>query len=110
MLDPVGRLELIETIKALNRTKGLTVLSITHDLEEVVNADRAIVLNMGEIIFNGKPNELFTNSKIVENASLDLPNIYKLRKLLESKKIKLNKDFYELESLVEELWASYSKM
>jgi energy-coupling factor transport system ATP-binding protein len=73
MLDPVGRREVIDTIEKLNREKGITVLSITHYMDEAARADRVIVLNDGQILLDGTPSEVFANEALLQEAGLELP-------------------------------------
>ncbi len=73
MLDPVGRREVIETIEKLNREKGITVISITHYMDEAARADRVIVLSDGEILLDGTPGEVFTHGRELREAGLELP-------------------------------------
>ncbi len=73
MLDPVGRREVVETIEKLNREKGITVLSITHYMDEAARADRVIVLSDGKILLDGTPGEVFTHGDTLRKAGLELP-------------------------------------
>ncbi len=73
MLDPVGRREVVETIERLNREEGITVLSITHYMDEAARADRVIVLSDGEILLDGTPGEIFSQGEILRRAGLELP-------------------------------------
>ena len=73
MLDPVGRREVIETIERLNREQGITVISITHYMDEAARADRVIVLSDGCLMLDGTPGEVFTHSDTLRRAGLDLP-------------------------------------
>lgn len=73
MLDPVGRREVLETIEKLNREEGITVLSITHYMDEAARADRVIVLSDGHLLLDGTPGEVFTHSDTLRKAGLDLP-------------------------------------
>ena len=63
MLDPNGRKEVIKTVRALNRKEGITVLLITHYMEEVIHADRVIVMDDGKIVMDGTPGEIFSRVK-----------------------------------------------
>ncbi|WP_096155944.1 MULTISPECIES: energy-coupling factor ABC transporter ATP-binding protein [Bacillus] len=102
MLDPHGRLEVIQTLQELRAALGLTVLSITHDLEEATKADRIIVLNNGQIFAEGTPKEVFAlGDKLVE-IGLDLPFALKLRMELQNHGIVLE-DTISNEGLMEEL-------
>ena len=73
MLDPVGRQEVLETIEKLNREEGITVISITHYMDEAARADRVIVLSGGRLMLDGTPGEVFTHSDTLRKAGLDLP-------------------------------------
>lgn len=73
MLDPVGRREVIETIEKLNREEGITILSITHYMDEAARADRVIVLSDGKVVLDGTPGEVFTHSRELCEAGLELP-------------------------------------
>lgn len=89
MLDPIGRREVIETIEKLNKEKGISVLTITHYMDEAVRADRVIVLNDGRIMFDGKPAEVFKHERELRAMGLDLPQCASLCRRLEEKGIKL---------------------
>ncbi len=78
MLDPKGRAEIVDTIISLNKEKGITVVLITHYMEEAENADRVIVMNDGVIIFDGKPKEIFKNVKQLKAVGLDVPQTTEL--------------------------------
>ncbi len=78
MLDPKGRAEIISTLHHLNKKKGITVILITHYMEEAENADRVIVMNDGEIINDGTPKEVFQNVKQLKEVGLDVPQTTEL--------------------------------
>ena len=84
MLDPVGRAEVIDTIRRLNKEQGITVVLITHPMSETINADRLIVMSAGRIIEDGKPAQVFANVQKLRDAGLTVPEttqlIYELRK------------------------------
>lgn len=73
MLDPSGRQEVMDTILRLNREQGITVLHITHYMNEAAMCDRVIVLNDGKVELDGKPSEVFTNVQMLEKMGLDVP-------------------------------------
>ena len=73
MLDPVGRREVVNTLEMLNRDKGITVLTITHYMDEAARADRVIVLDEGEILLDGTPDEVFSHERELRLAGLELP-------------------------------------
>ncbi len=73
MLDPKGRREIISTLLKLNREKGITVILITHYMEEAENADRVVVMNDGEIISDGSPKDIFKNVELLKSVGLDVP-------------------------------------
>ena len=78
MLDPKGRAEIIETLIHLNREKMITVILITHYMEEAENADRVIIMNDGEIIDDGTPKSVFCNVKKLKEVGLDVPQTTEL--------------------------------
>lgn len=73
MLDPSGRREVIETIKMLNREEGITIILITHYMDEAVQADRVVVIDNGEIRVDGTPNDVFKNVDRLKSMGLDVP-------------------------------------
>lgn len=73
MLDPMGRKEVLQTIEQLNRDSGITVLNITHHMDEAVRADRVIVINDGEIYMDGKPSDVFSHVDMLRGAGLEAP-------------------------------------
>ncbi len=84
MLDPIGRREIMDTIKRLNRDKNMTVVLITHYMEEAVEAKRVIIIDDGRIEFDGKPREIFPQVERMRKLGLDTPQatelVYELRK------------------------------
>ncbi len=84
MLDPKGRAEIISTLHRLNREKGITVVLITHYMEEAQNADRVIVMNDGKIIADDKPKVIFSDVESLKRVGLDVPQtaelLYNLKK------------------------------
>ena len=73
MLDPKGRREVIEVVKKLNKEQGMTVILITHFMDEALQAERAVVMHRGEVVMNGTPEEIFARSEELETFGLTLP-------------------------------------
>ncbi|AVK86665.1 energy-coupling factor ABC transporter ATP-binding protein [Lysinibacillus sp. B2A1] len=106
MLDPQGRGEVLQTVQTLRAETGLTVLSITHDLEEAMLADRILFMNDGKKFAEGTPVEIFAlGDKLVE-LGLDLPFAMKLSKLLQKEGVPLMGQHMTEEELVNDLWTS----
>lgn len=84
MLDPKGRAEIIDTLHRLNREKGITIVLITHYMEEAENADRVIVMNDGSIIADALPKIIFSDVEMLKSVGLDVPQtaelLYRLKK------------------------------
>lgn len=78
MLDPVGRAEIIDTVLRLNKKNGITVVLITHYMEEAEKADRVMVMNDGVIIADGKPKEIFKNVEQLKSVGLSVPQTTEL--------------------------------
>ncbi|OCA88521.1 energy-coupling factor ABC transporter ATP-binding protein [Pradoshia sp. D12] len=102
MLDPLGRSEVLGIIRELKEDKQLTVISITHDLEEAARADRMIVLNQGKIFAEGSPAEIFKLEEELVKLGLDIPFSIKLSKSLRENGIQVSDQITE-EGLVNEL-------
>ncbi|MBR6531852.1 MAG: energy-coupling factor transporter ATPase [Clostridia bacterium] len=84
MLDPHGRQEVMDTIQMLNKERGITVILITHYMDEAVKADRVVVMDKGEIVLDGVPRDVFKNVEKLKSLGLDVPQAtelaYRLRK------------------------------
>ena len=78
MLDPVGRQRVMETVHRLNREYGITVVMITHYMEEAAQADRILVMDKGEIVLNGSPRQVFTQAEKLRSLRLDVPQAQEL--------------------------------
>ena len=78
MLDPNGRKEVIHTVHELNRQEGITVLLITHYMEEVIDADRVIVMDGGHVVMDGTPREIFSRVEELHSYRLDVPQVTEL--------------------------------
>lgn len=75
MLDPVGREEVMSVLHSLNRDKGITIVLITHHMDEAVGADQILVMESGRIILKGTPEQIFENVEMVRRAGLDVPQV-----------------------------------
>ncbi len=97
MLDPKGRAEIIETLKRLNSEKGITVVLITHFMEEAESADRVIVMNDGEIIDDGTPKEIFKKVEKLKQVGLDVPQTTELLYQLQKNGFDISTDVISIE-------------
>ncbi len=103
MLDPSGRREVIRTIKKLNKEENITIVHITHFMEEAVNADRVIVMEDGQIVLEGTPKEVFSNVEQLKEFGLDVPQITDLTNELIKEGIDLPRDILTVDEMVMEL-------
>lgn len=100
MLDPKGKKEILSIIESLKKSNDkLTVLSITHDVEEASRADQVLVLDKGRIIVQGKPNEVFAKREILLKAKLDTPFLTQVKEEMIQQGFKLDEDIDSLEKL-----------
>lgn len=106
MLDPQGRAEVLQTVQQLRAETGLTVLSITHDLEEAILADRLLFMNEGKKFAEGTPSEIFALGDTLVELGLDLPFAMRLTKLLQAEGVQLVGQHMTEEELVNDLWTS----
>lgn len=88
MLDPKGRQEVMETIKKLNKENNITIVLITHYMDEAVQADRIIVMDKGKVLTQGTPKQVFTNVMLLKSHALDVPQSVELMYLLQQRGIK----------------------
>mgnify|MGYP001681321279 FL=1 len=106
MLDPQGRFEVISTIQQLHKDKGITVISITHDLDEAAQADRVLLMEAGKVNRIGKPSEIFEMGTALVDKGLDVPFSEKLKAVLKEKGLDVPNEYLDEEGLVEWLWTS----
>ncbi len=97
MLDPVGRKEIIETLHKLNKEKGITVVLITHYMEEAENADRVMVMNDGVIIDDNTPKEIFKNVELLKSVGLSVPQTTELLYALKQNGFNVTTDVLSIE-------------
>jgi len=103
MLDPFGRKEVIRTIKEINKDHGITIILITHNMEEAVEADRIVVMNKGKIVMNGKPKEIFSNVSLMKKIGLDVPQVTELAYELKQNGINIASDILTIDEMVNAL-------
>ena len=106
MLDPQGRFEVISTIQKLHKEKGITVISITHDLEEAASADRVLLMEGGKVNRIGTPSDIFEMGTALVEKGLDVPFSEKLKAVLKEKGLNVPTEYLDEEGLVEWLWTS----
>ena len=107
MLDPRGRREIVDVVTRLNKEKGITVLLITHFMEEALLADRAIVMNRGEIVMQGTPREIFARKEDLLTYNLSLPRISVICEKLRAGGLDIQ-DTLDAETLAKEIAACVS--
>ncbi|MDO5541330.1 MAG: energy-coupling factor transporter ATPase [Eubacteriales bacterium] len=103
MLDPVGRREVIKAAQKLNREKGVTIVLITHYMEEVIEADHVIVMDQGKILMQGTPKEVFSQVDILKEHRLDVPQVTMLAHELKKKGLALPEGILTVRELADAL-------
>lgn len=103
MLDPTGRKEVLDTIIKLNKEENITVILITHYMEEAVLADRVVIMNEGQVVMDGVPKEIFKNVSRMKELSLDVPQVTELSFRLRESGIKMPEDILTIEEMTEEI-------
>lgn len=103
MLDPAGRAEILDVVNRINKDNGITVIWITHFMEEAVLADRIAVFNDGKIDMIGKPCEVFKNIERIRAIGLDVPPMVELADFLRKNNIIIDEDVMTIDDMIEEL-------
>lgn len=103
MLDPIGRKQVMTTMKKLNKEHGITIVHITHYMQEAILADRIIVIDKGEVLLEGTPKEVFSQVDRIKSIGLDVPDATYLVYLLNKKGMKLDPTILTTEEVVEAL-------
>jgi len=101
MLDPTGRIEVMNTIKRLNKVENKTIVLITHYMDEAVEGDRILVMEQGEIVMEGNPRDIFKEVEKLKDLGLDVPQVTELVYELRKEGIDLREDILSIEELVE---------
>lgn len=109
MLDPKGRKEIMQTVSELSEQRGLSLITITHDLAEVTQAERVIVMNSGEIWAEATPREIFSKRDDLREIGLDVPFIAVLAEELKRAGIELPQEPLNHKEMLEELWTLHSR-
>ena len=104
MLDPSGRKEVLESVLELKRKKGISIILITHYMEEAVDADRIILMDSGKLVMDGSPREVFQNVERLKEYRMDVPIITELAHKLQKKGFPIEKTILKKEELEEELF------
>ena len=103
MLDPVGRDEVIKTLHTLNKDKGITIILITHNMEEAVDADKIFVMNEGKLVMQGTPREVFSKVDELKEIRLEVPQATELAYELKKSGVDIPDGILSVEELVKEL-------
>ena len=103
MLDPNGRKEVIRAARALNDAEGITIVLITHYMEEIIHADKVFVMDKGKIAMEGTPREIFSQVERLKELRLDVPQVTLLAYELQKKGLKIPDGILTIEELVEVL-------
>ncbi len=103
MLDPMGREEVLSTVRRINRERGITVMWITHFMEEAAQADRVIVMDDGCIVMDGTPREVFSRVDEVKRIGLDVPGMTELALELSREGLAIRTDILTVEEMAEEI-------
>nr|WP_122012823.1 energy-coupling factor transporter ATPase [Maliibacterium massiliense] len=106
MLDPSGRREVLETVHRLNRQEGITVVLITHFMNEAVDADRVIVMDDGRIVMDDAPRQVFAQVEALQAIALDVPTATELAHALEKRGVTMARTPIGIEELVEAICQS----
>ena len=109
MLDPSGRAEVIRSIRELNQKKGITIILITHYMEETVDADRIILMDQGKLVLDGTPKEIFSKVEELKSLRMDVPLITDLAHELRLSGMPVSDGILKEEELVEELLSIFGE-
>ncbi|MCD5326011.1 MULTISPECIES: energy-coupling factor ABC transporter ATP-binding protein [Pontibacillus] len=108
MLDPKGRKEIMHTVNQVRQERDVSIVTITHDLNEVTLADRVVVMNDGDVWFEGTPRELFEHREDLQTIGLDIPLVSKFAHELHQLGLNISKQPLNHEELMDEIWTLHS--
>ena len=100
MLDPVGRNEVIDTLHSLNEEKGITIILITHHMNEAIKADRVFVMDKGKLVMQGSPKEVFSHVEKLKNLGLEVPQVTELAYMLKKSGLNIEDGILTVEELM----------
>ncbi len=103
MLDPSGRREVLRAVRALNQVEEVTIIHITHYMEEVIYADKVFVMDQGRVVMEGTPREIFSRVEELQKLRLDVPQVTRLAYELQKSGLPIKSGILTVEELVEEL-------
>lgn len=103
MLDPLGRKEVIRAVRALNDVEGITIILITHYMEEIIHADKVFVMDQGKVVLQGTPREIFSQVEKLKELRLDVPQVTMLAHELREKGLDIPEGILTKEELIEAL-------
>ena len=106
MLDPIGRRQVMETMEKLNKEYGITIIHITHYMQEAILADRIVVIEKGEVLLQGSPKEVFKEVELLKKIGLDVPDTTYLMYLLNKEGFNFQSDLLTVEEVAEAIWQS----
>jgi energy-coupling factor transport system ATP-binding protein len=109
MLDPKGRSEVMKTIKMLNKEKGVTIVLITHYMEEAAQADRVVVIDGGEKIMDNVPQKIFSQVSVMRNLGLDVPQVTEIADFLKNSGYDISNEIITEDECVDALYALLTK-
>lgn len=110
MLDPEGREEVLQTVVKLNEEEGITILHVTHNMDDCLIGNRALVLKNGALVFDGSPKELFEDVDFVRNCNLELPPLQQAVHLLKQKNVDIESYVESEKELAQILWQFKQKI
>ena len=103
MLDPVGRKEVIETLHQLNKEKKITIILITHHMNEAIDADRIFVMNKGKLVEQGTPKEIFSKVEEIKSYGLEVPQVTELGYMLKKSGLEIEDGILTVDELIKAL-------
>ncbi|NLA07871.1 MAG: energy-coupling factor transporter ATPase [Firmicutes bacterium] len=109
MLDPSGRREVLDTVRRLNKEDGITVVLITHFMNEAVLGDRVVVMDAGKIVMDDVPRKVFSQVELIRRLHLDVPDVTRLAYELDSSGVSVPRDVLTVEEFANALCGFYSK-